>query len=168
MTHKIQIFLVHIKRFKFEISSQHFLWDLSESIIFFFVLSTCRSKHVFFRLLIERKAQKVTRFGASPAVKSFWRFTGKWVCQNHKVYYTYVVLCALGLYSFWWNACVGYYRQRNAHRSIEHAILREQEWDKIKPKEEEYDEEEYGDEAPATEAAEAGEAAADAEEEEDE
>ena len=81
------------------------------------------------------------------------------------------MLCALGLYTFWWNTCVGYYRQRNAHRSLEHAIQRELEWEKIKPKEEEYDEEEYGDEAPAAggDAAVAEEgAAADEEAEEDE
>ena len=50
---------------------------------------------------------------------------------------------------FWWHACVGYYRNRNAHRSLEHAIQREKEWDLIKPKEEEYDDEDYGEESPA-------------------
>merc|ERR1712137_379061 len=76
-----------------------------------------------------------------------WRFLGRNVCQNHKVYYTYVVLCALGLYQFWWHTCVGYYRRRNKERSLEFAIQAEKEWDKIKPKEEEYDDEDYGDEA---------------------
>ena len=51
-----------------------------------------------------------------------------WVCHNHKLYYTYVILCAMGVYNFWWNTCVGYYRRRNHHRSLEFAIQREKEW----------------------------------------
>lgn len=58
------------------------------------------------------------------------------------MYYSYVVVTSIGLYSFWWYACVGYYRQRNAHRSLEYAIQLEKEWDLIKPKEDEDDEEE--------------------------
>ena len=43
---------------------------------------------------------------------------------------------------------VGYYRQRNYHRSLDYAIMREKEWEKIKPDEDEedYGEEDYGDE----------------------
>jgi len=37
---------------------------------------------------------------------------------------------------------VGYYRQHNAHRSLEWAQKKEAEWELIKPKEEEYDDEE--------------------------
>ena len=51
-----------------------------------------------------------------------------WICHNHKLYYTYVILCAMGVYNFWWNTCVGYYRRRNYHRSLEFAIQREKEW----------------------------------------
>ena len=65
-----------------------------------------------------------------------------WVCHNHKAYYTFVVLNAFGLQMFWWHACVGYYRQRNSHRSLEYAIQAEKEWDLIKPKEDDDDDEE--------------------------
>ena len=75
-----------------------------------------------------------------------------------------MVLTALGFYQALWWSSVTYYRMRNANRSLEHAILREREWDKVKPKEEEYDDEDYGDEegaeggeAPAEEAAGDGE-----------
>ena len=55
-----------------------------------------------------------------------------------------------------WNGMVGYYRQRNEHRSLEWAIAKEAEWELIKPKEEEYDDEEDEDEASGDEAAAAG------------
>lgn len=64
------------------------------------------------------------------------------MCHNHKAYYTYVLACSLGLYLFWWHACVGYYRQRNHHRSLEVAIQAEKEWDLIKPKDDDDDDEE--------------------------
>jgi hypothetical protein len=52
-------------------------------------------------------------------------------------------LCAFSVYQFWWYTCVGYYRRRNAHRSLEFAIQKEKEWALIKPKDEdEYEEEE--------------------------
>jgi hypothetical protein len=95
-----------------------------------------------------RKPQKVTRFGADPTVKATWRFIRRWIAQNHKLYYTYVLLCSWGVYQFWWYTCVGYYQRRNHHRSLEFAIQREKEWDLIKPKEEEEEEEA---EAPAAE-----------------
>ena len=101
-----------------------------------------RAIHLWFN--IGRKPQKITAFGASPAVKQFWRFTRSWVCHNHKLYYTYVLGCAILVYNFWWQTIIGYYRKRNYTRSLEYAILKEKEWDAIKPKEE--DEEEYGDE----------------------
>ena len=112
-----------------------------------------------------RKPQKITAFGRSPAVKSFWRFTRSWVCHNHKLYYTYVLACSLLVYNFWWQALIGYYRRRNYERSLEFAIMKEKEWDAIKPKEED-EEEDYGEEAPAEGGAEAPaeEAAADDEE----
>ena len=84
----------------------------------------------------------MTRFGADPTVKAFWRFVRTWITHNHKAYYTYVIGCAIGLYNFWWYALVGYYRQRNAHRSLEYAIQQEKEWDLIKPKEDDDDDEE--------------------------
>lgn len=62
---------------------------------------------------VERKPQKITRFGADPKVKSFWRFVRSWICHNHKLYYTYVMVVALSAYNFWWYTLVGYYRQRN-------------------------------------------------------
>ena len=100
---------------------------------------------------------KTTRFGADPNVKRFWRFIRSWVCHNHKLYYTYVIGCAFGVYQFWWYTCVGYYRRRNHHRSLEFAIQREKEWALIKPKDDDdYGEEDYGEEAPAD----GGEAAA--------
>ena len=69
------------------------------------------------------------------------------------------------VYNFWWYTLVGYYRRRNDHRSLEWAINKEKEWDLIKPKEEEYDEEDYGEEAAAEAAPEGGD---DAEEDEEE
>ena len=88
-------------------------------------------------------------------MKATWRFIRSWICHNHKLYYTYVLLCAFGVYQFWWYTLVGYYRRRNVERSLEWAIQKETEWELNKPKEEEYDEEDYGDEgeAPAAEAA---------------
>ena len=64
------------------------------------------------------------------------------------MYYTYVVGVGFLTYQFWWTSMVGYYRARNHHRSLEYAIQKEQEWERIKPAEEdEYGDEEYGDEA---------------------
>ena len=90
-----------------------------------------------------------------------WRFVGKWVCQNHKFYYTYVLGVAFGVYNFWWYSMVGYYRARNHHRSLEFAIKKEQEWELIKPKDDDddyYDEEgeEGGEEGGDAGAAEGG------------
>ena len=68
----------------------------------------------------------------------------------------------MGVYNFWWNTCVGYYRRRNYHRSLDFAIQREQEWKLNKPPEE--DEEDYGEEDDGAEApAEGGEAPAEGE-----
>jgi hypothetical protein len=94
-----------------------------------------------------------------------WRLIRSWVCHNHKVYYTVSIFWAFAVYQVWWHTLVGYYRQRNAHRSIEFAIQKEAEWEINKPKEEEYDDEDYGDEAGA--AAE-GEAPAEGGDEEEE
>jgi len=50
---------------------------------------------------------------------------------------------AFAVYQFWWFTCIGYYRRRNHHRSLEFAIQKEKEWALIKPKDEdEYEEEE--------------------------
>jgi hypothetical protein len=59
---------------------------------------------------LERKPIKQTRFGADPTVKRFWRLVRTWVCHNHKLYYSYVLLCSIGLYNFWWYTLIGYYR----------------------------------------------------------
>ena len=100
--------------------------------------------------IIVRKPAKVGRFGADPNVKLFWRTVRSWICHNHKLYYSYVLLVACGVYNFWWNTCVGYYRRRNYHRSLDFAIQKEKEWELIKPKDDDdYGEEDYGEEAPA-------------------
>ena len=52
-------------------------------------------KHLWSKPQLGRKPQKVTRFGADPTVKATWRFIRTWVAQNHKLYYTYVLLCKL-------------------------------------------------------------------------
>ena len=44
---------------------------------------------------IGRKPQKTTKFGSDPSVKASWRFIRSWVAQNHKLYYTYVLVCKL-------------------------------------------------------------------------
>jgi hypothetical protein len=106
--------------------------------------------------------QKQTRFGADPTVKATWRLIRSWICHNHKLYYSYVIGCAFMVYQFWWFTCVGYYRRRNHHRSLEWAIQKEKEWDLIKPK----DEDEYGDEEEEEVPAEAA-AGGDAEEDEE-
>jgi hypothetical protein len=46
------------------------------------------------------------------------------------------------VYNFWYAVLIGYYRQRNHHRSLEVAIQAEKEWAINKPKEEDDDEEE--------------------------
>lgn len=76
------------------------------------------------------------------------------MCHNHKLYYTYVMVCSVVLYNFWWQTIIGYYRRRNHERSLDFAIMKEKEWQAIKPKDEDEDEEDYG----AEDAAVAGEA----------
>merc|ERR1711990_573140 len=128
-------------------------------------------RNLWSRPALGRKPQKVTRFGASPKVKAFWRFIRSWVCHNHKLYYTYVIFCGMATYNLVWAASIGYYRWRNRERSLEWAIEQEKLWEINKPKEEEYDDEDYGDEAAGGEAAEAAgeaEAAEDGDEEDDE
>ena len=121
--------------------------------------------NIFF---LGRKPAKVSRFGNDPNVKFFWRTIRSWICHNHKLYYSYVIFCAWGVYQFWWYTCVGYYRRRNHHRSLEFAIQKEKEWDLIKPKDDDYGDEDYGEEAPAEEAAAAeGGDGADADDDED-
>ena len=71
-----------------------------------------------------------------------WRMIRSWVCHNHKAYYSYVVLSSLGLYNVIFMGCVGYYRNRNHHRSLEVAIEAEKQWARDKPAEEEDDDEE--------------------------
>ena len=89
-----------------------------------------------------------------------------WICHNHKVYYTLSIFWAFAVYQFWWYSMIGYYRQRNAHRSLETAIARETWWEENKPKEEEYDDEDDEEEAGEAAAAEGGaEEGADEEEE---
>lgn len=75
-------------------------------------------------------------------MKASWRFVRSWLCHNTKLYYTYVIGVAWGVYQFWWYTTVNYYMRRNEHRSMAHAIQREKEWDLIKPKEEDYGDEE--------------------------
>ena len=114
----------------------------------------------FIFALIGRKPAKVSRLGADPTWKAMWRLIRGWVCHNHKLYYTYSIGCAFLVYQMWWNICVGYYRQRNAHRSLAFAQQKEREWEINKPKEEEYDDEDYGDEGGEEAPAEGGEEAA--------
>jgi hypothetical protein len=100
-------------------------------------------EHLWARPSIGRQPQKVTSFGADPTVKSTFRFIRRWVCHNHKVYYTLICVNALLVYNLWFNAFIGYYQKRNVSRSLPFAIQREQTWELNKPKEEdEYDEEE--------------------------
>jgi hypothetical protein len=97
-------------------------------------------------------------------VKATWRFIRSYICHNHKLYYSYVIFCAFAVYQFWWYTCVNFYRRKNHHRSFEWAIQKEQEWDLIKPK----DEDDYGDEDYGEETAEAPAAEAEADAEDDE
>ena len=106
-----------------------------------------------------RKPAKVSRLGADPNWKFMWRTIRSYICHNHKMYYSLVILNACAVYQFWWHTCVGYYRRRNHHRSLEVAQQREREWDLIKPKDDDYGDEDYGDEE--GDAAAEGEAPAD-------
>lgn len=99
-------------------------------------------RHLWNRPVMGRRPQKVTRIGADPTWKAFWRFIRTWVCHNHKAYYGFVILNSMAVYCFWWYALIGYYRQRNHHRSLEYAIQQEKEWDLIKPKDDDDDDEE--------------------------
>ena len=99
--------------------------------------------HFWNRPAIGRQPQKITKFGADPTVKATWRFVRRWLCHNHKLYYTWVMFQGLVVYQIFWNSFVRYYQQRNHHRSLEVAIERERQWSINKPKEEDdYDEEE--------------------------
>ena len=125
-------------------------------------------RHLWSRPQLGRKPQKVSRFGADPKVKAMWRFIRTWIAQNHKLYYTYVLICAWGVYQFWWYTCINYYKRRNHHRSLEFAQQREREWLLNKPKEEDedYGEEEAGAESGSEGGAEGGEPAAEGGDEE--
>ena len=75
--------------------------------------------------------------------KSFWRMIRTWITHNHKAYYTYIVLSAMGLYNFWYYIIIEMrYKSINAHRSLEFAIQAEEEWQKNKPAEDDDDDEE--------------------------
>lgn len=87
--------------------------------------------------------------GADPTWKAMWRLIRSWICHNHKIYYTYCIGVAVGTYNLWWHVIVGYYRQRNEHRSLAFAQRAEAEWEINKPKEEEYDDEEEEEEVAA-------------------
>ena len=84
----------------------------------------------------------MTRVGSDPTFKAMWRLIRTWICHNHKLYYSYVILSAFTVYNVWWQIVIGYYRQRNHHRSLEYAIQAEKEWQLNKPKEDEDEEEE--------------------------
>ena len=100
-------------------------------------------QHLWARPTIGRQPAKVTKFGADPTVKASWRFIRRWVCHNHKVYYTWMMLQAFLVYTVFFNGFVGYYKKRNYHRSLPVAIEREEQWAINKPKDEDdYDEEE--------------------------
>jgi hypothetical protein len=96
-----------------------------------------------------------------------WRGIGTYVCQNQKVYYTYVLFMAFAFYNSVWQMVIGLYRRRNYHRSLPVAIQREKEWDLIKPKDEDdEDEEDEEEEEVATTGGDSGEGGdAEAEEE---
>ena len=71
------------------------------------------------------------------------------------------------MYQLYYSIIVGYYVNRNYHRSLDYAILREQEWQKNKPADDDDlfdDDEEEGDE----EGAEEGEEKSSGDEDEDE
>jgi len=82
--------------------------------------------------------------------KSMWRGIGRYVCQNQKVYYTYVLVMAFAFYNSVWQLVIGLYRRRNYHRSLPVAIQREKEWEIKKPKDEDEDEEDEEEEEVAT------------------
>ena len=50
-------------------------------------------RHMWSKPQLGRKPMKTTRFGADPTVKATWRFIRRWIAQNHKLYYTYVMVC---------------------------------------------------------------------------
>jgi hypothetical protein len=56
------------------------------------------ARHQWSKPVLGRKPQKVSRFGADPTVKATWRFIRRWVAQNHKLYYTYVLLCMSSIF----------------------------------------------------------------------
>jgi len=89
-----------------------------------------------------RKPQKITRIGADPNVKAFWRFIRNWVTHNHKFYYTYVTLTAATIFTVWHNLLIGYYRRNNYERSLPFAKKAELEWEINKPPEDDDDDEE--------------------------
>ena len=90
-------------------------------------------------------------------MKQFWRFTRTWICHNHKLYYTYVLLCAIGLYNVWYQCIIGHYIRNNYERSLEYAIKKEKEYVPPPEDDDEYGEEDYGAEAPAEGAEDAAE-----------
>merc|ERR1711990_189782 len=100
-------------------------------------------KNLWNRPVMGRKPPKVTRFGAVPTVKAFWRFIRTWVGQNAKAYYTYVLVFATLWYNFMYHMVVEVmYIPHNQKRSLEEAVRLEKEWEKNKPVEEDDDDEE--------------------------
>ncbi len=57
-------------------------------------------RHLWSKPQLGRKPMKTSRFGADPTVKKTWRFIRTWIAQNHKLYYTYVLLCKLSFIPF--------------------------------------------------------------------
>ena len=68
-----------------------------------------------------------------------------------------IVLGAIGVYQLYYAMVVGYYVNRNHHRSLEYAIMRENEWQKNKPADD--DDDLFGDDDEEEDEAEAGDAA---------
>ena len=87
-----------------------------------------------------------------------WRGIGRYVCQNQKVYYTYVLFMAFAFYNTVWQLVIGLYRRRNYHRSLPVALQREKEWDLKKPKDEDDDEDEEEEEEVAATGGDSGDA----------
>ena len=75
--------------------------------------------------------------------KNFWRLIRTWITHNHKAYYTFVLMSALGLYNFWYFVIIEMrYKKINHHRSLAWALQNEREYQANKPAEDDDDDEE--------------------------
>ena len=79
-------------------------------------------KHLTHKPQLGRLPQKMTALGRSELYRQSWLFIRKWVCHNHKFYYTYLIGNAIIISYVMQTSFIKYYQSRNYERSLPFAI----------------------------------------------